>query len=283
MEDTAENTVKQLDGLGMLQDFDDGSRVKVCRPYWEFSICKVEEQGFATVCVNSLIHLAVAGGDKDRFTWHLCPISVFHGHKNPFGPVGEQWIRELPASIDNLKKLQTLNIRMCGNLKKLPNEVLKHATVEAHEMSRSFDDGQIRVPSGIRILVNLHTFCGLYAGVGIARELSSLTQLRILGIKRICDDHGGELFESIMKMVDLVSSSLEAKTTWFGEEDSRKTALLSSLEPFLRPPLVCELHLHGGLVEFPKWIALMGNLTGYIYRSLIYQRPQLQFFSFFPN
>lgn len=162
MEDTAENTVKQLDGLGMLQDFDDGSRVKVCRPYWEFSICKVEEQGFATVCVNSLIHLAVAGGDKDRFTWHLCPISVFHGHKNPlwasrgtvFGvlkfllvldlngeieylpnEVGDlihlrylglenSEIREVPASIDNLKKLQTLNIRMCGNLKKLPNEVL---------------------------------------------------------------------------------------------------------------------------------------------------------------
>lgn len=147
-------------------------------------------------------------------------------------------------------------------------------------MSRSFDDGQIRVPSGIRILVNLHTFCGLYAGDGIARELSSLTQLRILGIKRISDDHGGELFESIMKMEDLVSSSLEAKTTWFGEEDSRKTALLSSLEPFLPPPLVCELHLHGGLVEFPKWIASMGNLTR-LHSSISYlsesPTPVLQF------
>ncbi|KAJ9708840.1 hypothetical protein PVL29_000713 [Vitis rotundifolia] len=79
---------------------------------------------------------------------------------------------------------------MCGNLKKLPNEVLNMQQLRHIEMSRSFDDGQIRLPSGIRILVNLHTFCGLYAGDGIARELSSLTQLRILGIKRVCDDHG---------------------------------------------------------------------------------------------
>ena len=37
MEDTAENIIKQLDGLGMLQDFDDGSRVKVCQLYKAWS------------------------------------------------------------------------------------------------------------------------------------------------------------------------------------------------------------------------------------------------------
>ena len=171
-------------------------------------------------------------------------------------------ISELPASIGNLKKLQTLNLRMCGDLKKLPNEVLNMQQLRHIEMSSCNADGEIRVPSGIGMLTNLHTFCGLYAGDGIAQELSSLTQLRELGVKRVYDDHADELLRSVMKMVDLVSLSLEAETTWVNEDDdSRKTTFLPSLEGFLPPPLLHELHLVGRLVEFPEWIASMGNLT----------------------
>ncbi|KAJ6981228.1 hypothetical protein NC653_024587 [Populus alba x Populus x berolinensis] len=146
---------------------------------------------------------------------------------------------ELPGTLGNLKRLQTLDIRWCGGLRKLPIQILHIQQLRHLLMSDSINDCEIRVPKGIGALVNLHTLSGIYGGDDIAMELIALTQLRELGVKRVTADHASELFAAIEKMENLTSLSLEAERNYFEEE----------------------FFLSGGLIEMPVWFASMENLT----------------------
>ncbi|KAJ6769302.1 DISEASE RESISTANCE PROTEIN RP [Salix koriyanagi] len=165
---------------------------------------------------------------------------------------------ELPRTLGNLQKLQTLDIRMCGKLSKLPIEVVHIQQLRHLLMSKSIGDCEIRVPEGIGKMVNLHTLSGIYGGDGIARELSALTQIRHLGVKRVSEDHAGELFAAIEKMENLESLSLEAEGCFFEETSP---TLFPELDAFSPPPLLQEFYLQGGLTEIPIWLASMENLT----------------------
>ncbi|XP_002527909.2 putative disease resistance protein At1g59780 [Ricinus communis] len=169
-------------------------------------------------------------------------------------------LNELPQALGNLQKLQTLDIRMCGWLHELPIEVLRIKQLRHLLMSRSIEYGEIIVPKGIGKLVNLHTFTGVYAGGGIASELSTLTQLRELGVKRVSEDHASELYAAIMKMGNLISLSLEAEQNYCEDTDER-FSLLPEFELFSPPPVLQELYIDGGLIEMPIWLASMSNLT----------------------
>ncbi|KAG6759009.1 hypothetical protein POTOM_035473 [Populus tomentosa] len=109
-------------------------------------------------------------------------------HLRYLGLYGSE-LDELPGTLGNLKRLQTLDIRWCRQLRKLPIQILHIQQLRHLLMSGFINDGEIRVPKGIGTLVNLHTLSGIYGGDDIAMELIALTQLRELGVKRVSDDH----------------------------------------------------------------------------------------------
>ncbi|KAL3582736.1 hypothetical protein D5086_017068 [Populus alba] len=248
MEDVAANVVKELIDLGMLQEVDDerhhasfGSTGCLSRAYMR-NVCGMRfllvlDLDGKIAClpeeVGDLIHLRYLG-------------------------LANSDLDELPRTLGNLQKLQTLDITMCGNLSKLPTEVLHIQQLRHLLMSKSIDDCEIRVPEGIGKMVNLHTLSGIYGGDGIARELSALTQIKDLGVKRVSEDHASELFAAIKKMESLASLSLEAEECFF---DETNCALFPALDAFCPPPLLQEFYLQGGLIEIPMWLASMENLT----------------------
>jgi len=308
MEDVAANVVKELIDLGMLQEVDNGTEVKVPASYLQLSIVKLEKQDFVSKTANSPVRLAIRDDGRDifpnvegRLVRSLFIITAKRRHDS-FGSTGclsraymgnvcgmrfllvldldgkiaylpdevgdlihlrylglaNSDLDELPRTLGNLQKLLTLDIRMCGNLRKLPIEVLHIQHLRHLLMSKTFDDGEIRVPEGIGKLVNLHTLSGIYGGDGIARELSALTQIKDLGVKRVSEDHASELFAEIKKMESLASLSLEAERCFLEETNF---TLFPELDAFSPPPLLQEFYLHGGLIEIPMWLASMENLT----------------------
>ncbi|KAJ6898233.1 disease resistance protein RPM1-like [Populus alba x Populus x berolinensis] len=139
---------------------------------------------------------------------------------------------ELPGTLGNLKRLQTLDIRWCRQLRKLPIQILHIQQLRHLLMSGSSNDGEIRVPKGIGTLVNLHTLSGIYGGDDIAMELIALTQ-------RVTADHASELFAAIKKMENLTSLSLEAERNWF---EDKRFSIFPEVDAFSPPPLLLCLH-----------------------------------------
>ncbi|XP_058005940.1 disease resistance protein RPM1-like [Hevea brasiliensis] len=183
-------------------------------------------------------------------------------------------IKKLPPTIANLQKLQTLEVHNCSKLFELPVEILNIKQLRHLLLCDIFEyDCGIRVPMGIGKLENLQTCTGIYAGTGIASELSNLTQLRKLHVLDVSEDHADELFASIRKLENLVCLSLDA-------EEVGNDTLLPELAPFSPPPHLQELVLRGGLVELPNWLLSMENLTTLVLgRSDLLEEPSsdLQF------
>nr|TKR66254.1 disease resistance protein RPM1-like [Populus alba] len=154
-------------------------------------------------------------------------------HLRYLGLVGSE-LDELPGTLGNLKRLQTLDIRWCRQLRKLPIQILHIQQLRHLLMSDIFYGGEIRVPKGIGTLVNLHTLSGIYGGDDISMELTALS------VKRVSADHASELFAAIKKMENLTSLSLVTETNYF--EDT-PFSIFPELDAFSPPTyLVC---LHG--------------------------------------
>nr|TKR66256.1 disease resistance protein RPM1-like [Populus alba] len=192
-------------------------------------------------------------------------------HLRYLGLVGSN-LDELPGTLGNLKRLQTLDIRWCRQLRKLPIQILHIQQLRHLLMSDRVFGGEIRVPKGIGRLVNLHTLSGIYGGDDIAMELIALTQLRELGVKRVSADHASELFAAIKKMENLTSLSLEAERNLFA--DWMRFSIFPELDAFSPPPLLQEFFLRGGLIEMPVWFASMENLTRLsLFNSYLSENP----------
>jgi len=248
MEDVAENVLKELIDLGMLQEERQETIVEVPASYLQLCILKLEKQDFVCKTANSPVRLRIEDERRDIYPnveGHLIhSLFIISGRRNSsFGaPRGlsrasmrnvcgmhfllvldlcglieclpdelgdlihlrylgllNSNLDELPGTLGNLKRLQTLDIRMCRQLRKLPIEILHIQQLRHLLMSDSINDCEIRVPKGIGTLVNLHTLSGIYGGDDIAMELIALTQLRELGVKRVNDDHASELFAAIKR------------------------------------------------------------------------------------
>jgi len=307
MEDVAENVLKELIDLGMLQEVRQGTEVIVPASYLQLCILQLEKQDFVSKTANSPVRLGIRDDGRDIYPhveglliqslfiissrrdysfysprclsraymrnvcgMHFLLVLDLRGgieylpdelgdliHLRYLGLLNSN-LDELPGTLGNLKRLQTLDIRWCGKLRKLPIEILHIQQLRHLLMSDSINDCEIRVPKGIGTLVNLHTLSGIYGGDDIAIELIALTQLRELGVKRVSDDHASELFAAIKKLENLTSLSLEAERNYF--EDT-PFSIFPELDAFSPPPLLQEFFLHGGLIEMPVWFASMENLT----------------------
>ncbi|KAH8495325.1 hypothetical protein H0E87_018491 [Populus deltoides] len=307
MEDVAENVLKELIDLGMLQEERQGTEVRVPASYLRLCILKLEKQDFVSKTANSPVRLRIGDDGRDIYPnveglliqslfiiserrdssfgaprglsraymrnvcgMHFLLVLDLRGeieclpdelgdliHLRYLGLYGSN-LNELPGTLGNLKRLQTLDIRWCRQLRKLPIQILHIQQLRHLLMSDSINDCEIRVPKGIGTLVNLHTLSGIYGGDDIAIELIALTQLRELGVKSVSDDHASELFAAIKKMENLTSLSLETEGNCF--EDTY-FSIFPELDAFSPPPLLQEFFLLGGLIEMPVWFASMENLT----------------------
>ncbi|KAF3437494.1 hypothetical protein FNV43_RR20247 [Rhamnella rubrinervis] len=162
-------------------------------------------------------------------------------------------LTELPAGLGNLIDLQTLDIRWCGKIIALPNEVLNLVRLRHLKMFKNEGMDGVNLQEGIGTLTNLLTLTGINASGGIAEELGNLTQLRRLGVMRVAEEHIRELFSSIMNMQNLLSLSLEAIHTF----NQGKLVLLDSFSP---PPFLRKLRLEGLLEKVPSWLGSMESL-----------------------
>ncbi|KAF2298562.1 hypothetical protein GH714_024122 [Hevea brasiliensis] len=307
MEDTAENIINELIGLEMLHELYlfDGLIIEVSEFYEKSCLLEVEEQDFVSKAADSPIHAYIIDFEEDlppNFKSLLIRslIIEFYSPRRWQTICGLQFLlvlklmnlveylpdevgdlvhlkylylrcsskmKTLPRTIANLQKLQTLHLTNYSNLFQLPVEILNIKQLRHLLFIDMSTDVAIRIPRGIGTLANLHTCTGVYAGAGIASELSSLTQLRKLDVSKVSDDHAGELFASIIKLENLVSLSLTAEQPWW-------VTLLPELEPFSPPPHLQELILRGGLVEMPNWLPSVENLTILeLYQSNLLEEP----------
>ncbi|XP_011045274.1 PREDICTED: disease resistance protein RPM1-like [Populus euphratica] len=320
MEDVAENVLKELIDLGMLQKEPIWAEVKVPASYLRLCILKLEKQDFVSKSANSPVRLRIRDDGRDIYPnveglliqslfidsthrgysfgssrglsraymrnvcgMHFLLVLDLDGkieclpdelgdliHLRYLGLVNS-YLDELPGTLGNLKRLQTLDIRRCRKLRKLPIQILHIQQLRHLLMSDSSNDCGIRVPKGIGTLVNLHTLSGIYGGDDIAMELIAITQLRELGVKRVADDHASELFAAIKKMENLTSLSLEAEENYFEDTPS---SIFPELDAFSPPPLLQKFFLRGGLIEMPVWFASMENLTRLsLFNSYLSENP----------
>ncbi|WCJ36120.1 Disease resistance protein (CC-NBS-LRR class) family [Euphorbia peplus] len=160
-------------------------------------------------------------------------------------------ITELPARIGRLRALQTLDIRWCGRVSALSDEILSLTRLRHLKMFKNTNVSGMKLPRGIGRLSNLLTITGVHADV--AEELDELTQLRRLGVMDVSEANTDQLSASISKMQGLLSLSLEARSGF------RENLFLS--ESFSPPLFLRKLRLEGTLEKLPGWFGLMENLT----------------------
>ncbi|KAK9926830.1 hypothetical protein M0R45_024039 [Rubus argutus] len=163
-------------------------------------------------------------------------------------------INELPEGLGRLKALQTLDIRRCGDLTGLSDEILNLVRLRHLKMFKNKSVCGMKLPAGIGRLTDLLTLTGIHAGGGSEAEIGNLIGLRKLGVMDVAEDNISELCASIMKMQCLLSLSLEGKCTY----PKGKLVLMESFSP---PPFLQKLCLEGILEKLPAWFGYLERLT----------------------
>jgi hypothetical protein len=186
-------------------------------------------------------------------------------------------ISYLPASVGDLRQLQTLDFRdtsvvaMPASITKLEglqylragntqNESAPAAGSVAFNLSqiqRSLQLVGVNVESGVRKLTALHTLgvinIGGAGGKDLLNELKNLTQLRKIGLSGVCRKNIKKLFSAISD-----HSHLQSLSVWLKEKNEDA---LCDVPPEAKPPKELQsLKLYGPVNKLPEWIKQFKNI-----------------------
>ncbi|KAA8538986.1 hypothetical protein F0562_025678 [Nyssa sinensis] len=191
---------------------------------------------------------------------------------------------EIPASIEKLQNLQTLDLKYTY-ICKLPVQILKLKQLR-HLLVYRYFEGSSFVPFGVKqgfeapfpigVLTSLQKLCCIKANDigGLTRELSSLSQLRRLGIADLRKEDGKNLCSSIEKMKNLRSLSVSSVS----EEEFVDLGSLRS------PPLLLQvLYIDGRLEKLPHWLPSLHNLAKVRFGWSKLQKDPLEALKDLPN
>ncbi|GMN19926.1 hypothetical protein TIFTF001_048678 [Ficus carica] len=168
----------------------------------------------------------------------------------------------LPTSIGKLENLETLDLKQ-SLVYELPVQInklhkLRHLLAYNLDHKKDFHinrQGGIKVKKGIGRLKALEKLYFLEAdtvGADVLEELSELTELSKLGIKKLRNEDGKTLCGSIQKMEHLESLDISS----ISENETLDLESMSSPPKFLQ-----RLCLKGRLRKLPEWVAELQNLT----------------------
>ncbi|GMN69448.1 hypothetical protein TIFTF001_038498 [Ficus carica] len=167
----------------------------------------------------------------------------------------------LPTSIGKLENLETLDLKQ-SLVYELPVQInklhkLRHLLAYNIDQKADFHINRqrgIKVKKGIGRLKALKKLYFLEAdtvGADVLEELSELTELRKLGIKKLRNEDGKTLCGSIQKMEHLESLDICS----ISENETLDLESMSSSPKFLQ-----RLWLKGHLGKLPEWIIELQNL-----------------------
>ncbi|GMJ08206.1 RESISTANCE TO PSEUDOMONAS SYRINGAE 3, RESISTANCE TO P. SYRINGAE PV MACULICOLA 1 [Hibiscus trionum] len=166
-------------------------------------------------------------------------------------------VKELPKNIGKLYNLQTLDMvdtqieELPAGIVKLKN--LRHLIAFRYNVNSSafhFWFG-IVVPSNICLLNNLQTLTFVEARGDFIKQLSRMTQLRVLRVGNVHETDEKNLCSAISKMVHLQSLVVQSCK----EDEQVKMDALESAPPDLE-----RLFLSGKLEKVPHWFNSLDNL-----------------------
>ncbi|XP_031126511.1 disease resistance protein RPM1-like [Ipomoea triloba] len=192
------------------------------------------------------------------------PEEVFNLFQLKYLSLRRTKLRSVSKSIGRLQNLETLDLKHT-NVVELPTELLKlckvrHLLVYCYPgnwinpwvSSQSFN-----APFKIGELLFLQKLCYIQAndtlGIKIVSEIGKLTQLRRLGVTKLRQEDGKELFLSLEKLTNLCALDLMSAS----EDD-----ILDIQYPLCRVPHSLQrLYLRGRLERVPQWLSSLVGLT----------------------
>ncbi|KAL3846185.1 hypothetical protein ACJIZ3_003588 [Penstemon smallii] len=201
-------------------------------------------------------------------------------------------VQHIPKSIENLQNLECLDLSET-NVTELPIEILKLRKLRHIFVYKSGDDPTLfhftesfKAPYEIgSCLLSLQTLCFINAdevgGIKIVREIGKLTQLRMLGLKKLKREDGKEFCSSLSKLINLRALRIVSV-----EEDE----VMDLDYPLQSPdsvtlPFLHTISLQGCLEKVPQWInpnSLIG-LTRLFLKWSRLKEDQLEFLEDLPN
>ncbi|XP_006836665.2 disease resistance protein RPM1 [Amborella trichopoda] len=198
-------------------------------------------------------------------------------------------IRKLPKSLQNLRRLETLDA-IGSNLKSLPHWI-SHLQNLNHLLVRKI------MPLDVEGVIELlKSDKGIYYKqfVRINFDVGSLAHLRTLqfvGVKGKAIKHLGELSQ-LEKLHFLIQNKADGQKLWAAIQNMRNLqnlVILTKTKPIViesmdsPPPRLSKLQLHVILRKLPKWLCSLESLTRLVLRSSALSEDPLVALQTLPN
>ncbi|KAL5994549.1 hypothetical protein ACLOJK_024602 [Asimina triloba] len=185
-------------------------------------------------------------------------------------------IAALPESVQRLQNLQTLDA--CGSrVERVPNSLINVVKLR-HLLLDVTGTRYLKMPRGISSLCNLQTLSRALVDDDLLEELGELKQLRVLVLNGLRGKHCSQLCDSISRLQHLRSLHILAFVNL--ESDDEQLQLESMLQP---PQYLEELHLHGVMKDFPRWIGSLSCVLEIILWGSLLEHDPIPTLGLLPN